>query len=63
MKKTIILIIFFITSSLFLIVNAQSTYFNKRIDIANGDWDLCTSLATNNNGYLVVGNCGPARQH
>ena len=60
MKKLQFFLFFFFL--LFEIINAQSIYFNKRIDITNGDWDLSTSLITFGNGYLVGGNCGSGRK-
>jgi hypothetical protein len=52
MKKTIIFILFF----LFIVnlINAQSIYFNKRIDMGS-PWETCHSLVLYNNGYLVLG--------
>jgi hypothetical protein len=51
------LVLFFIIN---INVSGQSLYFNKRIDVT-GDWDLCTSILTKGNNYLVAGDCGPSR--
>jgi hypothetical protein len=52
MKKIIlnILLLFFFIE----LINGQNIYFNKRID-ATGPWEVCRSIVTFNNGYLVAG--------
>ena len=56
MKKInlLILIFVFITDS----IDAQSIYFNKRIDVT-GDYDVCRGILPFNKGYLVAGGHGP----
>jgi len=50
----LILIFVFITDS----IDAQSIYFNKRIDVT-GDYDVCRGILPFNKGYLVAGGHGP----
>ena len=58
MKKLRFLILLFIFNCTLFIVNAQSIYFNKRIDIT-GDGEVCRGIIPFNNGYLVAGGHGP----
>ena len=61
MKNFKFLILLFIFNCSLFIVNAQSIYFNKRIDIT-GDWDVCRGIMPFNNGYLVAGGHGPGEK-
>ena len=57
MKKLKFLILLFIFNCTLFIVNSQSVYFNKRIDVT-GSGEVCRGVALAKGGYLVAGGTG-----